>query len=195
MLEPNLPPHWCNNKFLGIALCAIVSFCDYKDQNNRLLAKCTCEFENLDAPCSRFNVPVEGWIEIGNEPRPIESDHVFIGYISWLNIKKRQEEEFKKVCGPTKAKLRFKVTDGNGEEIAQCEVVKCGFGLVYEPDDDVSNVVPSVPSRLNGESKQSEVSTLISTEDSSDCPIETPTTADSKNENSFNSYMGSGCPV
>uniref|UniRef100_A0A1J3CS75 ADP-ribosyl cyclase/cyclic ADP-ribose hydrolase n=2 Tax=Noccaea caerulescens TaxID=107243 RepID=A0A1J3CS75_NOCCA len=195
VLEPNLPPHWCDSKFLGIAICAVVSFCDYKDQNNRLLAKCTCEFENLDAPCSRFNVPVEGWIEIGNEPRPIESDHVFIGYISWLNIKKRQEEEFKKGCGPTKAKLRFNVTDGNGEEIAQCEVVKCGFGLVYEPDDDVSNVVSSVPSRLNGESKQSEVSTLISTEDSSDCPIETPTTADSKSENSFNSCIGSGCPV
>ncbi|ESQ39656.1 hypothetical protein EUTSA_v10000765mg [Eutrema salsugineum] len=186
VLEPKLPPHWCNNKFLGIALCATVSFRDYRDQNNRLLAKCTCEFENLDAPCSRFSVPVEGWFETGNEPRTIESDHVFIGYISWLNIKRRQEEEFKKGCVPTKAILRFQVTDETGEEIAQCEVVKCGFSLVYEPDDEVCNVSSSAAARtrMNGESSQSEVSTLTSAEDDSDCPIGTPTTANSNSENS-----------
>lgn len=172
VVEPKLPPHWCNNKFLGLALCAIVSFHDYRDQYNRLLVKCTCEFENLDASCSRVSVPVGGWFEPGNEPRTIESDHVFIGYISWLNIKKLQEEEYKKGCVPTKAKLRFLVTDGTGEEIAQCEVVKCGFGLVYEPDDEVSNVVLSTRTRMNGE-----VSTFISAEDISDYPGETPPTA------------------
>ncbi|CAL9241831.1 unnamed protein product [Arabidopsis halleri] len=174
VLERNLPPHWCDNKFLGLALCAIVSFHDYRDQNNRLLVKCTCEFENLDASCSRFSVPVGGWFEPGNEPRTVESDHVFIGYISWLNIKKLQEEEYKKGCVPTKAKLRFIVTEGTGEEIAQCEVVKCGFGLVYEPDDEVNNVVLSTRTSMNGEA-----STLISAEDVSDYPGETPTTAKS----------------
>ncbi|CAE6219142.1 unnamed protein product [Arabidopsis arenosa] len=175
VLEPKLPPHWCDNKFLGLALCAIVSFHDYRDQNNRLQVKCTCEFENLDASCSRFSVPVGGWFEPGNEPRTVESDHVFIGYISWLNIKKLQEEEYKKGCVPTKAKLRFLVTDGTGEEIAQCEVVKCGFGLVYEPDDEVNNVVLSTRTSMNGEAS----STFISAEDVSDYPGESPTTAKS----------------
>ncbi|CAH2046326.1 unnamed protein product [Thlaspi arvense] len=179
VLEPQLPPHWCDNKFLGIALCAIVSFRDYSVKSNRLVAKCICEFENLDAPGSRFSVPVEGWFETGDEPRTIESDHVFIGYISWLNIKKRREEMFKTGCVPTKAILRFQVTDGRtGEDIAQCEVVKCGFCLVYEPDDEVSSAAER--RRMNGESQEDEVRTLISTEDG---PIETPTTA--KSENSF----------
>ncbi|CAN6866935.1 unnamed protein product, partial [Brassica oleracea] len=172
VLEPKLPPHWCDNKFLGIYLCAIVSFRDCRDQSSRILAKCTCEFEDLDAPCSRFSIPVE------NEPRNIESDHVFISYISWSNIKKRQEVEFKKGCVPTRAVLRFKVTDGAGEEIPQCEVVKCGFSLVYEPDDEVSNVVslPAARTMLNGESSQGEVTTFQSAEEG---PTASPTTADS----------------
>lgn len=187
VLEPKLPPHWCDNKFLGIALCAIVSFCGYRDQNNRLLVKCTCEFENLDAACNRFSVPVGGWFEPGNEPRTVESDHVFIGYISWLNIKKRQEEEYKKGCVPTKAKLRFQVTDGTGEEIAQCEVVKCGFGLVYEPDDEVSSATARMM-KMNGESKQGEVSTIISAE----YPVDSPTTAKSKGENKLFGFLKRG---
>ncbi|VVB08039.1 unnamed protein product [Arabis nemorensis] len=180
-LEQKLPPHWCNDKFLGIALCAIVSFCGYKDQNNRLQVKCTCEFENLDASCSRFSVPAGGWFEPGNEPRTVESNHVFIGYISWLNIKKRQEEDYRNGCILTEAKLRFQVTDGTGEDIAQCEVVKCGFSLVYEPDDEVSNGVSSgVVTRMNAGQGE------VSTEDSSDYPIATPTTAHaSSSENSF----------
>ncbi|KAG2302244.1 hypothetical protein Bca52824_030895 [Brassica carinata] len=178
VLEPKLPPHWCDNKFLGIYLCAIVSFRDCGDRSNRILANCTCEFEDLDAPCSRFSVPVE------NEPRNIESDHVFISYISRSNIKKRQEVEFKEGCVPTRAVLRFKVTDGAGEEIPQCEVVKCGFGLVYEPDDEVSNVVSlvSARTRMIGESSQGEVTTFQSAEEA---PIETPKTADSTSENIF----------
>ncbi|RIA05763.1 hypothetical protein BRARA_K01471 [Brassica rapa] len=179
VLEPKLPPHWCDNKFLGIYLCAIVSFRDCGDQSSRILAKCTCEFEDLDAPCSRFSIPVE------SEPRNIESDHVFISYISWSNIKKRQEVEFKKGCVPTRAVLRFKVTDGAGEEIPQCEVVKCGFSLVYEPDDEISNVVslPAARTMLNGESSQGEVTTFQSGEEA---PTESPTTADSTSKkNSF----------
>ncbi|XP_019095566.1 PREDICTED: disease resistance protein RPS4-like [Camelina sativa] len=178
VLEPKLPPHWCDNKFVGLALCAIVSFCDYKDQKNRLLVKCTCEFENLDASYSRFSVPVGGWFEPGNEPRTIESDHVFIGYISWLNIKKLQEEENKKGCVPSKAKLRFVVTDGTGEEITQCEVVKCGFGLVYEPDDEVSNVVSLAAAGMSINGEQTTF-----TSDKGECPVESPTTANSTKGN------------
>ncbi|KAG7536362.1 P-loop containing nucleoside triphosphate hydrolase [Arabidopsis suecica] len=183
VLEPKLPPHWCDNKFLGLALCAIVSFHDYRDQNNRLLVKCTCEFENLDASCSQFSVPVGGWFEPGNEPRTVESDHVFIGYISWLNIKKRQEEQYKRGCVPTKASLTFSVTDGTGQVIAQCKVVKCGFGLVYEPEDAVSTVVSLAAARMkmNGESRQGEESTITSSE--GEYPVETPTTANSTNGN------------
>ncbi|CAH8366270.1 unnamed protein product [Eruca vesicaria subsp. sativa] len=171
VLEPKLPPHWCDNKFLGIYLCVVISVRDCGDQSSRVLAKCTCEFEDLDAPCSRFSIPVE------NEPRNIKWDHVFISFLSWSNIKKRQEVEFKKGCVPTRAVLRFKVTDGAGEEIPQCEVVKCGFGLVYEPDDEVSNVasLPAARTRLSGE-----VTTFQSAEEA---PIGTPTTADSTSEN------------
>ncbi|KAH0854223.1 hypothetical protein HID58_090104 [Brassica napus] len=86
------------------------------DQSSRILAKCTCEFEDLDAPCSRFSIPVE------NEPRNID--------------------------------------------------------LVYEPDDEVSNVVslPAARTMLNGESSQGEVTTFQSAEEG---PTASPTTATS----------------
>ena len=40
VIKPELPRHWSESGFVGIALCAIVSFHDYKIQNNNLIVKC-----------------------------------------------------------------------------------------------------------------------------------------------------------
>ncbi|CAH8263358.1 unnamed protein product [Arabidopsis lyrata] len=131
VLEPELPRHWSENGFVGIALCAIVSFEEQKIRNNNLQVKCICDFNNVRTSSSYFNSPVGGLSETGNEHRTIKSTHVFIGYTNWLNIKKCQEDDGKKGCFPTKASIKFQVTDDIGE-VKNCEVLKCGFSLVYE---------------------------------------------------------------
>ncbi|CAA7061854.1 unnamed protein product [Microthlaspi erraticum] len=129
---PVLPP---NLQLTGIALCAVILFPDNQEhQSNRFLVKCTCEFESKDGPCISFTSIVGGWSVAGDEPRKIESAHVFIGYTSWLDIKKRHVENHGKGCIPSKASLRFQVTDG-ASEVARCQVLKCGFSLVYTPND------------------------------------------------------------
>ncbi|KFK31583.1 hypothetical protein AALP_AA6G131200 [Arabis alpina] len=131
VLEPELPRHWSESGFVGIALCAIVSFKEQKIKNNNLQVKCICDFNNVKTSSSYFNCPVGGLSETGDEQRTIKSTHVFIGYTNWLNIKKCQEEDGKKGCVPTKASIKFQVTDDIGE-VKNCEVLKCGFSLVYE---------------------------------------------------------------
>uniref|UniRef100_A0A1J3FWU4 ADP-ribosyl cyclase/cyclic ADP-ribose hydrolase n=1 Tax=Noccaea caerulescens TaxID=107243 RepID=A0A1J3FWU4_NOCCA len=131
MLEPELPRHWSESGFVGIALCAIVLFEEQKIKNNNLQVKCICDFNNVKTSSSYFHCPVGGLSETCNEQRTISSTHVFIGYTNWLNIKKCQEEDGKKGCVPTKASIKFQVTNDIGE-VTNCEVLKCGFSLVYE---------------------------------------------------------------
>ncbi|VVB08022.1 unnamed protein product [Arabis nemorensis] len=136
VLEPELPRHWSESGFVGIALCAIVSFQNYKIQNNNLMVKCICEFNSVvGAPStSFFNCNVGGLSEASDEQRTIKSTHVFIGFTSWLNINKCREVRLKKGCIPTTASIKFEVTDGT-YEATDCEVLKCGFSLVCESDN------------------------------------------------------------
>ncbi|CAA7059300.1 unnamed protein product [Microthlaspi erraticum] len=131
VLEPELPRHWSESGFVGIALCAIVLFQEQKIKNNNLQVNCICDFNNVKTSSSYFSCPVGGLSETGSEQRTINSTHVFIGYTNWLNVKKCQEEDGKKGCVPTKASIKFQVTNDIGE-VTNCEVLKCGFSLVYE---------------------------------------------------------------
>ncbi|CAN7124384.1 unnamed protein product [Brassica rapa subsp. narinosa] len=131
VLQPELPGHWNESGFVGIALCAVVSFQDQKVRNNNLMVKCKCQFNNVETSSSYFNCHVGGLSETGDEQCTIKSTHVFIGYTNWLNINKCQEEDGEKRCVPTKASIKFEVADGSGE-VTNCEVLKCGFSLVYE---------------------------------------------------------------
>lgn len=131
MLQPELPGHWNESGFVGIALCAVVSFQDQKVRNNNLMVKCKCQFNNVETSSSYFNCHVGRLSETGDEQCTIKSTHVFIGYTNWLNINKCQEEDGEKRCVPTKASIKFEVADGSGE-VTNFEVLKCGFSLVYE---------------------------------------------------------------
>ncbi|CAL9241614.1 unnamed protein product [Arabidopsis halleri] len=130
-LKPELPGHWSENGSVGIALCAIVSFEDYKTRNKNLQLKCRCEFDDIETSSSNFNCHIGGLSETGVKEEKIKSSHVFIGYTNWLDINKGQEENGTMGCVPTKASIKFKVTDGTNE-VMNCEVLKCGFSLVYE---------------------------------------------------------------
>ncbi|ESQ46425.1 hypothetical protein EUTSA_v10000021mg [Eutrema salsugineum] len=132
VLNPKLPPHWCDNKFTGIGLCAVIVFDGYHNQRKRVLLKCNCEFKNEDGSSNRFCCTVGGWSEPSNTSREIVSSHVFIGFTSRLDINKISEEDDECVC--TETSVEFEVTDGM-EEIRGCEVVKCGFSLVYAPEE------------------------------------------------------------
>ncbi|CAN8267458.1 unnamed protein product [Cochlearia groenlandica] len=131
-LELAFPRDWSERKLNGIALCVVVSFKDYVDQNNGLQVKCNCQFTN--EALSRDSFLIGGWSEPGDEPHKIDLDHVFIGYTTLFNIKKRQQ-----FSTATEVSLRFEVTNGTSK-VEECEVVKCGFALVYESNDDDDNL-------------------------------------------------------
>ncbi|KAF3538719.1 hypothetical protein F2Q69_00023719 [Brassica cretica] len=130
-LEPELPPHWSENGFVGIALCAVISFEDHKTRYNKLQVKCKCVFNNNETSPSNFDCHIGGLSETGDEERTFKSNHVFIGYTNWLNIRNCQEGGCMMGCVPTIASIKFEVTDGT-KEIRSCEILKCGFSLVYE---------------------------------------------------------------
>lgn len=131
MLKPKLPAHWCDNKFTGIGLCAVIVFDGYHNQRKHVLLKCNCEFKNEDGSSNRFSCTVGGWSEPSNTQRKLVSSHVFIGF---TNINKTSEEDNDENCVSTETFIEFEVTDGM-EEIKGCEVVECGFSLVYAPEE------------------------------------------------------------
>lgn len=143
MLNPKLPPNWCDNTFTGIALCAVVLFAGNHDKRNRLLMKCNFEFQKNDGSRIRFSLPVGGWSESGNTPKKIESSHVFVGYISRMDINKHGFASIEEGCIYSDVSLEFQVTDGE-REIVDCEVLKCGFSLFYASDerDEKAVVIP-----------------------------------------------------
>lgn len=95
--------------------------------------KCNCVFNNEDGSRIRFSCTIGSWIP-SNTPRKSELPHVFIGYISMLDIKKHVEEEDEEECSHTEASFEFQVTDGT-EVLEGCEVLKCGSSLVYSTDE------------------------------------------------------------
>ncbi|ESQ39635.1 hypothetical protein EUTSA_v10000747mg [Eutrema salsugineum] len=171
VLELELPQGWNEERITGIALSVVVSFNGCTDQNNSLQVKCTCEFTNVSLSSESFIVG--GWSEPDEEPHTVKSEHVFIGYTTWFNIKKRQQHS-----SVDSVSLRFEVTNGTST-VAECEVMKCGFSLVYEPEE-AENTSCEENSRMDKSSSF--------TVDNDDCPANsdaTPTTADYKRFNSI----------
>jgi len=123
---------------------------------------------------------VGGWSEQGDETHTVESDHIFIGYTTLLNIKNRQQFPL-----ATEISLRFQVTNGTSE-VEKCKVIKCGFSLVYEPNEADSTSWKETP-RMEDNRQDRRIS--FKTGEGDDCPIATPTTADSKKGNSLFSYF------
>ncbi|KAL1222980.1 Disease resistance-like protein CSA1 [Cardamine amara subsp. amara] len=133
VLETKLPPHWCDNRFTGIALCAVIQFPSYHKQMNHLLVKCNCVFSYEDGSHIHFNCTFGRWSKPSNTPVKTESSHVFIGYTSMLDIKKHHEEEDEKGCS-CRGSFEFQLTDRT-EMLENCEVLECGFRLIYETDE------------------------------------------------------------
>ncbi|CAL9241827.1 unnamed protein product [Arabidopsis halleri] len=131
-LKQNLPRHWKEDGLTGIALCVVVSFKDYKDHNTRLLVRCTSEFKEENAPLIQFSCILGGWTkQVSDNPRDIvePSGHVFIGYTNLLHVMKRDRGA---KCVGTEVSFKFEVTDG-AKQVTNCEVLKCGFTLIYAP--------------------------------------------------------------
>ncbi|KAL0692987.1 hypothetical protein Bca4012_060167 [Brassica carinata] len=148
VLKMELPKDCNTCRFIGIVLAVVVSFKEVRHQNNSTLqVKCTCEFTNSSLSPESF--VVGGWSEPGDEPHTVESDHVFIGYTTWFNIKKRQQ-----LSSANEVSLRFEVTNGTSAA-AECEVVKSGFSLVYETEE-AENASWEATSRLEKRSSYTE---------------------------------------
>ncbi|CAH8278240.1 unnamed protein product [Arabidopsis lyrata] len=179
VLTLKLPQHWNAGRLIGIALCVVVSFNGYKDQSNSLQVKCTCEFTNVSLSPESFIVG--GFSEPGDETHTFEADHIFICYTTLLNIKKHQQ-----FPSATEVSLGFQVTNGTSE-VAKCKVMKCGFSLVYEPDE-VENSSWKVTPRIE-DKRQGRRSSFRTAEEDDDCPIATPTTATYNSFNRIVSYF------
>ena len=60
VLKRKFSSHWCDNRFTGISLCAVILFAGKHDQRNHLLVKCKCEFKNKDGSRIRFSITLGG---------------------------------------------------------------------------------------------------------------------------------------
>ncbi|CAG7894673.1 unnamed protein product [Brassica rapa] len=129
-LEVKLLPHWHDKRLAGIALCAVVSFHDCKDQISCLSVTCTFKVKVEDNSWVSFTCPVGSWTRQGDK---VDSDHVFIGYTSCPYTMKCPEDENSDKCSSTEACLEFTVTGGTNEK-GTLKVLKCGLGLVYAKD-------------------------------------------------------------
>ncbi|CAE6218521.1 unnamed protein product [Arabidopsis arenosa] len=179
ILPLELPQDWNAGRLIGIALCVVVSFNGYKDQSNSLQVKCTCEFTNVSLSPESFIVG--GFSEPGDETHTLEADHIFICYTTLLNIKKHQQ-----FPSATEVSLGFQVTNGTSE-VAKCKVMKCGFSLVYEPDEVENSSWKATP-RIE-DKRQGRRSSFRTAEEDDDCPIATPTTATYNSFNRIVSYF------
>ncbi|KAG7542231.1 P-loop containing nucleoside triphosphate hydrolase, partial [Arabidopsis thaliana x Arabidopsis arenosa] len=138
-METHLPPHWCDDKFIGLSLCTVVSFKDYEDKTSRFSVICKCKFRNEDGNSISFTCNLGGWNESSGsssheEPRRLTSDHVFISYNNCFYAKK--SHELNRCCNTT-ASFKFFVTDGKAKRKRDfCEVMKCGMSYLYAPDEN-----------------------------------------------------------
>ncbi|XP_019096050.1 PREDICTED: inactive disease resistance protein RPS4-like [Camelina sativa] len=153
-IETHLPPHWCDNKFMGLSLCVVVSFKDCEDQSNRFSVICKCKFKSESGDCIRFICTLGGWTEpcgsCGHQSRKIVSDHVFLSYNNSFHVKKCREEsnEHNRCCN-TAASFKFFVSDDNKRKLGSCEVVKCGMSLLYAPDEIDYRLQETLENNLN----------------------------------------------
>lgn len=131
VLKPKLPAHWNENKFVGIALCAVVSFPNCQEEINSFSVTCKFDLKNKDGFRTSFDRLVGHWNKHGNKLDTMASDHVFICYTRCSNNIKCLEDQHSGTCIPITASLEFGVTD----EKAKLEVLKCGLRLVYASDE------------------------------------------------------------
>ncbi|KFK23503.1 hypothetical protein AALP_AAs52473U000100, partial [Arabis alpina] len=137
-LNRKLPRNWNEDGLTGIALCAVVSLKDYRSQNTHLLVTCTSEFKEEDKSLIQFSCILGELTEHGKDKPQIitePSGHVFVGYISLLDIKQQDRGVG---CVATKASFKFEVSDGT-EHVTNCEVIKCGFTLICAPTKPVQS--------------------------------------------------------
>ncbi|EOA18950.1 hypothetical protein CARUB_v10007584mg [Capsella rubella] len=130
-LKPKLPAHWNENKFVGIALCAVVSSQNCEEEINSFSVTCKFDLENKDKLQISFDRLVGHWNKHSKKPEKMASDHVFICYTRCSNNIKCLEDTHSGTCIPITASLEFGVTD----EKAKLEVLKCGLRLVYASDE------------------------------------------------------------
>ncbi|VVB08007.1 unnamed protein product [Arabis nemorensis] len=138
LLQRKLLPHWHEKRLSGIALCAVVSFLDGQDQISCFSVTCTFNVEVKDKSWIPFTCPIGSWTREEDKKDKIESDHVFIGYVSCPHTIRCLEDENSDKCNFTEASLEFTVTAGT-TEIGKFKVLRCGLSLVYAKDKNESS--------------------------------------------------------
>ncbi|EFH39768.1 hypothetical protein ARALYDRAFT_916982 [Arabidopsis lyrata subsp. lyrata] len=133
LLGRKLPPHWHEKKLSGISLCAVVSFPAGQNQISSFSVTCTFNIKAEDKSWIPFTCPVGSWTRDGDKKDKIESDHVFIAYITCPHTIRCLEDENSNKCNFTEASLEFTVTGDTGV-IGKFKVLRCGLSLVYEKD-------------------------------------------------------------
>lgn len=158
-----LPPQWCSMKFVGFALCVVVSFEDYR--GNRCFGfECTCCFEANDGDCNGRDFYLYGF-GVECKPRLLCSDHVFLLYSHQLYAMVVQNDDgdhrFSTYQSCHKASFEFYSRDDNGWPLPNCKVKKCGVCLLFSEEehiegDDSSNEAECAESGSKGSSIEEE---------------------------------------
>ncbi|EFH39761.1 predicted protein [Arabidopsis lyrata subsp. lyrata] len=133
LMQRKLLPHWHDKSLSGIALCAVVSFPAGQTQISSFSVACTFTIKVQEKSWIPFTCQVGSWE--GDKEDKIESDHVFIAYITCPHTIRCLEDENSDKCNFTEASLEFNVTGGTSE-IGKFTVLRCGLSLVYAKDNN-----------------------------------------------------------
>ncbi|KAK9913877.1 hypothetical protein M0R45_037681 [Rubus argutus] len=105
-----LPPNWFDDKFLGLAICAVSDFKGANNDASDLSALCNCTFKGNHGEYS-FNFTLLDW-GFTRDSRFLESDHMFLAYVPWSEY--RLIEEGKPVNERFYTEATFEIVVENG---------------------------------------------------------------------------------
>ncbi|XP_031283109.1 disease resistance-like protein DSC1 [Pistacia vera] len=154
-----LPQHWSSSKFLGFALCVVVTFDDYHDYMN-FNVECKCEFETNDGDKHNIDCGLNG-LKAQYKSRSLSSDHVFLFFHERLYailVQRDDQDHFFSVYQSChKVLFEFLPVDDNRLPLLNCKVKKCGVCILNVKEEDAeifdgSNVDDHVESESDSNS-------------------------------------------
>ncbi|XP_034676496.1 probable disease resistance protein At4g19530 [Vitis riparia] len=137
-VSATLPPHWLDNNFLGVALCAV--FALEEGETIQRPGEIRCNFECREGPCFSHSIT---WTHSGD--RIVETDHVCMMYQprrQFVKSKSTYASVFKHI------KASFSLSG------ASHEVKKCAIRLIYAPNTSGNNMENFRSATRNGSVRQ-----------------------------------------
>ncbi|XP_044511384.1 disease resistance-like protein DSC1 [Mangifera indica] len=123
-----LHQNWCNRRFIGFALCAVLSFDERSCYEEAIYVNCSYRFESSSVDTVHFRCDFMTGAAL-QDGMIIESDHLILGYSPFMNVKLLNGDY-------TTASFEFTpIKKYPMRNIEGCKVKSCGVCPLYAQSD------------------------------------------------------------